>query len=105
MKPAIRSALAESDIQSTVNFYVVEAGHVAADFIDELEHATRHIESNPATGSPRYAHELNIPQLRLWPLKRFPYALFYIEHADHLDVIRCVHMSRDIPASLQDDAP
>ena len=104
MKPAIRSALAEKDIQSAVSFYVTEATHVAANFINELERATRHIESNPATGSPRYAHELNIPQLRFWPLKRFPYALFYIEHTDHLDVIRCVHMSRDIPASLQDDA-
>lgn len=104
MKSAIRSALAEADIQSAVDFYVAEAAHVAADFIDELGRATRHIESNPATGSPRYGHELNIPQLRFWLLKRFPYALFYIEHTDHLDVIRCVHVSRDIPASLQSDA-
>ncbi len=105
MKPAIRSALAGADIQSAVEFYVAETVQVAAAFIDELERATRHIESHPATGSPRYAHELNIPQLRFWPLRRFPFALFYIEHADHLDVIRCVHMSRDIPASLRDDVP
>lgn len=100
MKPAIRSALAEADIQSALDFYKAEAVHVAAGFIDELEHATRHIESNPATGSPRYAHELNIPQLRFRLLKHFPHALFYIEHTDHLDVIRLVHMSRDIPAYL-----
>ena len=105
MKPAVRSALAEADVRSAVNFYVDESVQVAADFVDELESATRHIESHPATGSPRYAHELNVPQLRFWPLRRFPFALFYIEHADHLDVIRCVHMSRDIPASLQGDAP
>lgn len=105
MKPAIRSALAEADIQSALGFYVAKAVHVAADFLDELERATRHIESSPATGSPRYAHKLNIPQLRFWPFTRFPYALFYIEHADHLDVIRCVHMSRDIPVCLQDETP
>ncbi|MGQ0621839.1 MAG: type II toxin-antitoxin system RelE/ParE family toxin [Panacagrimonas sp.] len=105
MKPAIRSAQAEADIELALDFYLAEAAQAAVGFIDELEHATRHIELNPATGSPRYAHELNIPQLRFWPFKRFPYALFYIEHADHLDVIRCVHMSRDIPACLQDDAP
>lgn len=105
MKPAIRSALADADVESALDFYIAEAVHMAADFVDELEHATRHIESSPATGSPRYAHELNIPQLRFWRLKRFPYALFYVEHGDHLDVIRCVHMSRDIPACLQDDAP
>lgn len=104
MKHAVRSALAEADIRSAIEFYVAESVDVAADFIDELERATRHIESHPATGSPRYAHELNIPQLRFWPLGRFPFALFYIEHSDHLDVIRCVHMSRNIPASLQSDA-
>lgn len=104
MKPAVRSALAAADIQSAVEFYVTESVQVAADFIDALEHATRHIELHPATGSPRYAHELNIPQLRCWPLRQFPFALFYIEHTDHLDVIRCVHMRRDIPASLQDAA-
>lgn len=104
MKPAIRSALAEADIQSAIGFYQAEAAQVAASFIDELEHATRQIQAHPASGSPRYAHELNIPQLRFRPLRRFPYALFYVEHADHLDVIRCVHMSRDIPASLQDPA-
>lgn len=105
MKPAIRSVLAEADIESALAFYLGEALQAAAGFIDELEHATRHIESHPATGSPRYAHELNIPRLRFWELKRFPYALFYIEHSDHLDVIRCVHMSRDVPACLRDNAP
>ena len=39
-----------------------------------------------------------------WPLKRFPYALFYIEHPEHVHVIRCVHMSRDIPPTLQEEA-
>jgi len=105
VKPAIRSALAEKDIREALDFYLAEAMHVAAAFIDELEHAARHIQSHPATGSPRYALALNIPQLRFWPLNQFPYALFYIEHVDHLDVLRCVHMRRDIPASLQDHAP
>jgi toxin ParE1/3/4 len=103
VKPAIRSALAAADIQSAVEFYLAESVKVATAFIDELEHATRHIEAHPATGSPRYAHELNLPQLRFWSFRRFPFALFYIEHGDHLDVIRCVHLSRDIPASLQAD--
>ena len=104
MKPAIRSALAAADIESAGEFYLAERIQVAEAFIHALERATRHIEAHPAIGSPRYAHELNIPQLRCWLLGRFPFALFYIEHADHLDVIRCVHMSRDIPASLRDDS-
>lgn len=105
MKPAIRSALAATDIQSAVEFYLAESAQLAAAFIDELERATLHIESHPASGSPRYAHALNIPQLRYWWFNRFPFALFYVEHSDHLDVIRCVHLSRDIPASLRDEVP
>jgi toxin ParE1/3/4 len=103
VKPAVRSGLAEQDIQSALEFYIAESMRVATAVIDELEHVTSHIESHPATGSPRYAHELNIPRLRFRPLRRFPFALFYIEHTDHLDVIRCVHMCRDIPATLRDD--
>lgn len=105
MKPAIRSALAEGDIGAAVAFYLAEAAHRVDAFIDDLERATRHIESQPSSGSPRYAHELDIPRLRHWGLRRFPYALFYVEHADHLDVIRFVHTSRDIPASLRDADP
>ena len=101
MKAALRSALAQSDIEAAIDFYLVEAEHALDGFILALEKATAHIERSPATGSPRYAHELNLPRLRFWPLTRYPYALFYIEHGDHLDVIRLVHMSRNIPFTLQ----
>lgn len=86
-----------------MDFHLAEAAPVAGRFVAALERATRHIESNPTSGSPRYALELGLPRLRHWPLRRFPYALFYVEHADHLDLIRCVHMSRDLPASLQEE--
>jgi len=102
MKPAIRSARASADILSALEFYMTEAPHVATGFIAALEKAVGQIERQPGVGSPRYAHELDIPGLRHWGLSRFPYALFYLEHEDRLDVIRLVHMSRDIPASLQE---
>jgi toxin ParE1/3/4 len=102
VKAAVRSAVADSDIENAISHYVVEAAHVVDRFIDSLERAVAHIEKHPGTGSPRYAHELNIPQLRFWQLTSFPYALFYVEHDNHLDIVRLVHMSRDIPASLRD---
>ena len=101
MKPAIRSALAQADIEAALDYYYGEAAHAAGGFIDALEQATVHIQRHPGTGSPKYAHELNLAQLRYWPLKRHPYALFYIEHDDHVHVVRVVHMSRDIPAALR----
>lgn len=56
---------------------------------------------HPATGSPRYAHELNLPGLRCWSLARYPYLVFYVEHPDHIDVWRLLHGQRDIPAWMQ----
>ena len=71
-------------------------------FVGALENAVVHIQRAPGTGSARYAQELGLSGLRFWGLSKFPYSLFYIEQADYLWVIRLVHMSRDIPASLRD---
>jgi hypothetical protein len=51
----------------------------------------------PAAGSPRYAHELNLPGLRFWPLACNPRLVFYVERPDHIDVWRVLHGTRDIP--------
>ena len=48
-------------------------------FINALGQAYAHISRHAATGSPRYAHELNLPGLRFWPLTHYPHLVFYIE--------------------------
>ena len=59
-------------------------------------------ESTSTTGSPRDAHELGLPGLRSWALKRYPYLVFYVERTDHVDVWRVLHEDRDIPAWMRD---
>lgn len=96
---------AEQDIDLAISHYLDEAGpEVAIAFIDALEGAFSHLASNPATGSPRYAVELNLPGLRYWPIKDFPFLVFYIERESHLDVWRVLHSGRDLPAWLQPDS-
>ncbi len=68
--------------------------------MDALEQALRHIERNPVTGSPRYAHELDLPGLRCWQVKDYPHLVFYVESEDHVDVWRVLHGNRDIPEWL-----
>lgn len=104
MKSAIRTAQADADVTADLDWYLQAAPHVVKRFVSALETAIARIERNPGIGSPRYAHELDIPQLRHWALQKFPYAVFYIEHKTHLAVIRVVHLSRDIPATLQDQS-
>jgi toxin ParE1/3/4 len=103
VKPVIPRMLATQDAETIVDNYRSENASAAAlGFIDALEQAYRHIGRNPATGSPRYAHELDVPGLRGWPLKRYPYIVFYVERADHIDVWRVLHGTRDIPAWLRE---
>ncbi|KAF3996669.1 type II toxin-antitoxin system RelE/ParE family toxin [Glaciimonas immobilis] len=100
-KPVIRRLLADQDIQKAIAFYVDQSEHrLALAFLDAFEEAIVHIQRHPDGGSPRYAHELDLPGLRSWACKRFPYLLFYIERDGHIDVWRVLHAQRDIPAWL-----
>ena len=100
-KPVVLRALARQDIEAAVDHYGAEAGErVALGFVAALEQALRHVARHPATGSPRYAHELDLPGLRTWRVKRHPHLIFYAERDDHIDVWRVLHGQRDIPAWL-----
>jgi toxin ParE1/3/4 len=103
-KPIIPREAANRDIEQAVDYYSSAAGEQAAlGFIDALEGGFRHIASHPATGSPRYGQELDLAGLRVWPLKRYPYLVFYVERDSHIDLWRVLLAKRDIPASMQVD--
>lgn len=98
-KTVVQLPLAAKDVEAAIDFYLFEASQsVALGFVDALEGAYRLIGEQPAAGSSRYAHELQLPGLRSWPLKRYPYLVFYIEHADRVDVWRVLHAASDLPA-------
>ena len=100
--PVIPRALALGDVDETVAHYLEEgAAQAALGFIAALEQAYARIGRHPSTGSPRYAHALNLPGLRSWPLRRYPQMIFYVERADHVDVWRVLHGRHDIPGWLQ----
>ena len=102
-KPVVPRELANRDIDDAIAYYLSEGAEQAAfGFIDALEQAYAHIGRHPATGSPRYAHELNLPGLRFSPRARYPHLVFYIERPQHIDVWRVLHGQRDIPAWMQE---
>lgn len=104
MKPLFRRARADADVQVALDYYVLNAPEYALVFINALEHAYRHIQKYPASGSPRYAHELNLPRLRVWGCHQFPFLVFYVERSNEIEVWRVLHGSKDIPDSLRWDA-
>ena len=72
-------------------------------FIDALEEAYLHISRLPASGSPRYGHVLDVPNLRTWPVSGYPYLILYAEREQSIHIYRVLHTARDIPESLADD--
>ena len=101
--PVIPRELANRDVDAAVDHYLSDgADQAALGFIEALEQAYAHIGRHPASGSPRYAHDLNLPGLRFWPLPRYPHLVFYIDRTDHIEVWRVLHGQRDIPAWMHE---
>ena len=100
-KPVVARTTAGVDIDAAFEQYLITAGpEVASRFMDALEVAFSHISRHPGAGSPRYAHLLQLPGLRSWPLTRFPYLVFYMETPHEIDVLHVLHGSMDLPEWL-----
>jgi toxin ParE1/3/4 len=98
-KPVVPRTQADRDVDEAITYYLEQgAVDAALGFVDALERAYGHIGRHPAAGSPRYAHELNLPDLRFWPVPDYPHVVFYVERNDHIDVWRVLHGQRDIPS-------
>ena len=101
-KPAVLREQARRDIDEAIEHYLSEAGPaVALKFIDALEDTLRQIGEQPASGSPRHAHELEIPGLRFCSVGGFPYLVFYVERNAEIDVWRVLHGARDLPVWMR----
>ena len=102
-KAVVPRELARQDTDEAIDYYLSEnAPEAAIGFIDALERAYSHISRHPGTGSSRYAHELNLPGLRSWPLQKYSHLVFYVERVDYVDVWRVLHGERDIPAWMRE---
>ena len=102
-KPVVRRRTADDDIESAIAYYFDEAGvELAANFANRLEEALQKISRQPAIGSRRYGNIVDLPELRQWPMTKFPYLLFYIEKENHIELSRVLHTSMDIPPYLYD---
>ena len=99
-KPVQLRRVAADDIDASLEHDLHEAGaEVARRLVSAVERAIINIARTPRSGSLRFAYELEIPDLRCWPLTRYPYLAPCVERTDRVDVWRVLH-SRDIPATL-----
>jgi len=99
---ALRPA-ARVDVDEAAAWYAEQGGTLLElRFIDALVTAFAHIARHPASGSSLRAMPPDVGALRFWPLKKFPYLVFYLPYGADVDVWRVLHAERDIPAWLHD---
>jgi toxin ParE1/3/4 len=95
-EPALRDVR-----EAVLNYRDTASERVVSNFLAALEEAYRFVGANPAAGSPRYANLVDLPDIRGWSLRRFPYIVFYVEREARIEVVRVLHGHRDIAASLR----
>lgn len=92
---------AEDDIEDAEEFLSREAGiDTAVAFVNSVERAIFYISLHPEAGSPSYAERLDIPGLRVWKTKKFPYLIFYVHLGSHVEVWRVLHEKMDISQQM-----
>ncbi|MEQ1607175.1 MAG: type II toxin-antitoxin system RelE/ParE family toxin [Pyrinomonadaceae bacterium] len=102
-KPVIPRMQAEDDLDQICEHFLSAAGTDAVvDCLLDFDKAIALISQFPGTGSPRYGYEASLEGMRYWPMKRFPYLIFYVETEHSLDVWRVMHSSMDIQSGLED---
>jgi toxin ParE1/3/4 len=95
---------ADRDIEAAIEHYINQgAAEAAAGLINALEKAMGLISEHPHLGSPRFAVETNMPEIRGFALQRFPYIIFYTEHYETVMVHRVLHTARDVPSRFIED--
>ncbi len=86
---------AQIDILQARAWYRERSAAAAQHFIDDLDRQMRRVQDNP------HQFPVVIPPLRRARLKRFPFALYFLERTEGLLIVACFHARRD-PARLTD---
>jgi toxin ParE1/3/4 len=83
------SSAAQSEIAVSARFYLEESIYAAADFLDEVDEATRLIGDQP-TLYPLHSDHVHVKQL-----DRFPFPVFFRIDPDEIYVLSIAHNSRE----------
>lgn len=79
---------AATELSQSFDWYHERSPQAAADFLVEMDHAVAQVSKHPGRW-PVYLHGT-----RYYKLRRFPYVLVYLQHADKTYGIAVAHLSR-----------
>lgn len=105
-KPVYLSQVAQQDLQEIISNYEQQFSIQAVNgCLDSLSKAYQQISHFPKSGSTRTGDEVQLSDLRSWPLTKYPYLLFYKEDAAAIDCWRLLHEKRDTTVHFQYQTP
>jgi toxin ParE1/3/4 len=102
MKRLVVQRRAMRDLSDARAYYRQPAPHRVSDFAQTMDLEFARLREHSGTGSRRYGLQVGISGLRNWPVKQFPYMIFYIERERHILVLRVLHQASDTPAHLDE---
>ena len=96
---------AEADLIERTQYYRREGGdRLGQRFFDAAIAALGAMGRMPGAGSPGVGELCGIPGLRVRRIVGFPCGWFYFVAQDHIDVIRLLADTQDLPTILADSA-
>lgn len=105
MTPTHLRPQAEVDLVERTRYYRREGGdELGSQFFDAAMRALESIGHMPGAATPRIGELCDIPGLRHRRVAGFPCDWFYFIATDHIDVVRLLAETRDLPAILADTA-
>ena len=101
MKAVVVRPAAAREVDDAAAYYAAQNPPLGEALYDEVDRALALLAERPGLGSTRYQH-VRSDRPRMWPIGRFPYLVFYLEHHDRIEIIRFLHAHRDLPIALRD---
>src|SRR5687768_11846482 len=98
----LRRLKAAQDAEEIADFLAKDSLETAVRFLENTEATLSGLASSPGVGSPFAADHPQLANLRFRRVKGFPkHMIFYIEHANAIEVVRILHGARDLDAELR----
>lgn len=95
---------ADAEFDEALDRYLLEAGAAIAErFVGAVEDAHNLIAEAPGVGAPGLGLQMAIDGLRVWKIGGFPYLVVYLESDAGVEILRLLHVHRDVPSVLIDD--
>lgn len=88
MKPLVLHPDAEAELHSTARFYEQQVAGLGVEFLEEVRHCLRKIESTPESWPVAFG------RFRRVLARRFPYTIHYEELSDRISVLAVAHQKR-----------